>query len=166
MESQQPKQVEWYNQWNDRWENYEQITEFLFYDWIHPRTLEDFRAKRVLDVGCGAGRHAQIIAPVAQSVLGVDLNASRVAQAKLHHLPNVTIMQGDMATFQIPDLFELIYCIGVIHHTQNPEAIFKNLSQLCMPGGLLIIWCYSKEGNVLIEYGIEPLRRLVLRHLP
>jgi hypothetical protein len=36
----------------------------------------------------------------------------------------------------------------------------------CKPGGRVIIWTYSAEGNALVRFLVEPARRLFLRHLP
>ena len=30
----------------------------------------------------------------------------------------------------------------------------------------MIVWCYAAEGNALIKYGLEPLRKIFLRFLP
>ena len=157
----QRQQNEWYWQWS----HHHSQTEFLFFDWIAPRTLDDFRGKRVFDAGCGGGHHIRIVAPVAQHVTGMDLNAAAVAEERLANLSNVTIHSGDIARYQPIERYDVVYCIGVIHHTDNPDETFNNLKRLCKKGGLLIIWCYSKEGNELVERVVEPLRKKVLRHM-
>ncbi|MCC7449902.1 MAG: class I SAM-dependent methyltransferase [Anaerolineae bacterium] len=157
----QPKQSEWYHQWS----RYEAPEEFLFRDWIAPRTLEDFRGKHVMDAGCGPGHHVRLVAPVAKHVTGVDLNTVEIASSKLAHLDNVTIIEGDIATHQPAVPYDAIYCVGVIHHTDDPDRTFANLRAICREGGLLIVWCYSKEGNELVWQVVEPLRKLILRRL-
>jgi 2-polyprenyl-3-methyl-5-hydroxy-6-metoxy-1,4-benzoquinol methylase len=154
----QQKQMEWHYQW----EQFEGETPFLFFDWIKPRTLDDFRGKRVLDAGCGPGHHMKLVAPVAQHVTGMDLNAHTVAQVKLKDLDNVTVLEGDIALHQPDDPYDVVYCIGVIHHTDDPDSTFENLKQMVKPGGLLIIWCYSQEGNELVWKIVEPLRQRFL----
>ena len=42
----------------------------------------DFEGLRVLDVGCGEGRLVWRIAPEAESVLGIDVDAELVATAR------------------------------------------------------------------------------------
>jgi 2-polyprenyl-3-methyl-5-hydroxy-6-metoxy-1,4-benzoquinol methylase len=44
--------------------------------------IVDFDGLRVLDVGCGDGRLVWRIAPAAKSVLGIDVDADRIAAAK------------------------------------------------------------------------------------
>jgi SAM-dependent methyltransferase len=153
-------------EWHEQWAMFDDDTPFLFQDWISPRTLEDFRGKTVLDAGCGPGHHMRLVAPVAAWVTGVDLNAAEIARERLSHLANITVLQADLATFKPEAPFEAIYCIGVIHHTDSPDRTFESLKGMLKPGGLMVIWCYSHEGNELVRWLVEPARRLVLRHLP
>ena len=155
---QQDKHIEWYYQW----QHYSDDEEFLFFDWIFPRNVEDFRDMRVLDAGCGPGHHTRIVAPVAKSVTALDLNTAELARNKLATLDNVEIVAADIATYQTDNLYDVIYCIGVIHHTDSPEKTFQNLLQLCKIDGIIIIWCYSEEGNTLVRYIVEPLRKMFL----
>jgi len=53
----------------------------------------------------------------------------------------------------------------VIHHTDHPDRTFEAIYRHCKPGGLVIIWTYSAEGNELVRYLVEPARKLVLRRL-
>lgn len=161
VRSQQPEQPEWLYQWTQ----YEAETAFLFFDWIHPRTLEDFRDKHVFDAGCGPGHHIRLAAPVARHVTGMDINTAEIARQKLADLDDVTILQGDIATHRPESPYDVVYCIGVIHHTDDPDKTFENLKQMCAAGGLLIIWCYSSEGNELVRRIVEPLRQRVLSRL-
>lgn len=150
------------NEWRYQWSSYKAETEFLFRDWIYPRTLDDFRNRRVFDAGCGRGQHAAIVARVAQHVTGMDLNAADIARDELAYLSNVTILEGDISVHRADVRYDVVYCIGVIHHTDNPDRTFENLKRLCRPGSLLIVWCYSREGNAWMRRVIEPLRKRFL----
>ena len=67
---------------------------FLFLDWIHPLTLDDFKGKTVLEAGCGGGQHTSFMAPYAQQITAVDLNAVDIAQKhqkiRLYQVGNVS----------------------------------------------------------------------------
>ncbi len=158
----QKKQADWAWQWERRHGQ----PEWLFRDWILPNTFENFRGKRVLDAGCGDGTMIRLIAPYAQKVVGVDLNAAHVAEHRVASFPNVSIVTGDIAEIEFPEPFDVVYCIGVIHHTDDPDRTFANLARLTIPGGRTIIWCYSHEGNVLNRTLVEGAKRMLISHLP
>ncbi|MBM4268327.1 MAG: class I SAM-dependent methyltransferase [Deltaproteobacteria bacterium] len=149
-------------EWAWQWARYEDDAAFLFRDWILPNRLEDFRGKRVLDAGCGPGHHIRLVAPFAAHVTGLDLNTAALARERTADLANVTIEEGDIATWRAAEPFDVVYCVGVIHHTDDPDATFENLRRMCRPGGRLVIWCYSEEGNWMARRLVEPLRRRLL----
>ncbi len=157
----QQKQSDW--KWE--WERYHGEDEWLFHDWIAPNTLETFRGKRVLDAGCGSGQHVSIIARMAREVVGVDLNAAEIARRRNQNTPHVSIVEADIATYRA-DPFDVVTCIGVIHHTDDPDRTFTNLAQLTTSGGRTIIWTYSYEGNFLNRTLVEGAKRLFVSRLP
>ena len=150
-------------EWNYQWARHTDDAAFLFFDWIAPRTLDDFRDKRVFDAGCGPGHHVRLVAPLAKHVTGMDLNTSDIAREKLTDLKNVTLVSGDIATYAPDQSYDVVYCVGVIHHTDHPDLTFANLKRMCRQDGLLIVWCYSREGNEMVWRIVEPLRKQFLR---
>ncbi|HBL16243.1 MAG: hypothetical protein A2X36_17080 [Elusimicrobia bacterium GWA2_69_24] len=158
----QKKQREWLEQWK----RFKDSSLFLFQEWIHPNRLEDFQGKRVLDAGCGHGHHALMAARYAEKVVGVDLNAAEVARAETKDLSNIEIVEADLAAMDFREPFDVVYCIGVIHHTDDPDRTFENLKRLTRKGGRLIVWAYSHEGNWLNRVPLETLKRIFLLRLP
>ncbi len=161
-------QQEHHGEWVDQWTRYREDDSsiWLFHDWIKPATLEDFRNKDVLECGCGPGHHTEVAAPVARSVTAVDLNTVEIAKTHAARFPNVTFVTADLATMELGRQFDVVFCIGVIHHTDNPTRTFGNIFRHLKPGGTMIVWTYSAEGNAMVRFGVEPIRRLILRHLP
>lgn len=157
----QGKQFDW--AW--QWERFEDREEWLFRDWMYPNTMDDFREKRVMDAGCGGGQHVSFIAPYAKHVVGVDLNATHVASQRTQAYSNVEFVDADIATVTFPEPFDVVYCIGVIHHTDDPDRTFANLARLTKPGGRTIVWAYSHEGNFLVRIFVEGLKILFLLKL-
>ena len=108
-----------------------------------PAVLE---AKTVLDAGCGMGRFARVAAECGARVAAVDL--SRAVDAAARNLADfdVEVIQADV--FDLPfalESFDLIYSIGVLHHTPDTRAAFERLVPLLKPGGTIAIWIYSGE---------------------
>lgn len=161
---QQVKQFEWADQWTRYREGDDTI--WLFHDWIAPVTLEDLRGCSVLEAGCGPGHHTELLARVAQHVTAVDLNTASIAQTAIGKLPNVEILERDLAVMDLGKLFDAVICVGVIHHTDDPDRSFENLYRHCKPGGRMVVWAYSAEGNELVRWIVEPFRKLFLRNLP
>jgi SAM-dependent methyltransferase len=158
----QQKQPEW--AW--QWAQFQNEEEWLFLDWIAPNTLETFHGKEVLDCGCGGGQHIALVAKVARSVTGVDLNAIEAARKHAARFPNVALVEADLTTMDLQREFDVVYSIGVLHHTDNPDATFRNIARHCKPGGHVIVWVYSAEGNALNRFFLEPLKRAFFRFLP
>ena len=162
MIMEQAKQSEWHDQWSRLQDN--ELS--LFLDWIAPTTLEDLRGKTVLEGGCGGGQHTGFMAAHARAVTAVDLNTVDLARERTKQFSNVRFVEADIARMDLGEKFDVVLSVGVVHHTDDPEATVKNLVRHLKPGGRLLLWVYSKEGNFMVEWGVEPVRKLFLRHLP
>ena len=105
---------------------------------------EELRGKLILDVGCGMGRFAEVATRWGARVVGIDLSlACEVAARNLGEREFVAL-QADVLNLPFaPESFDLIYSIGVLHHTPNCEQAFKTLPQYLKPGGTIAVWLYS-----------------------
>src|SRR5207253_7786241 len=86
-------------------------------------------------------------------------------------LANADIVQGDILRPPFPNSenggpFDLVYCIGVLHHLPDPGRGFSSLTRLVAPGGTLAVWVYAWEGNEVVRLLVDPLRRLLRRAPP
>lgn len=111
-------------------------------------SVDEIKGKRVLDAGCGAGRFTQVVAMMgAKEVVGVDLSESVIAaQENTKQFKNVRIVRGDLTDLHDVGMFDVIFSIGVLHHTPNTKQAFDSLYRLLKPGGIMAIWVYSNEG--------------------
>jgi len=113
----------------------------------------DVRGKLVLDAGVGAGRYADVVSRWGADVVGVDLSyAVMAAHQNFSDRPNVWIAQADIGNLPFrPASFDVIFSIGVLHHTPNTRTYFEKLVSLLRPGGTIAIWVYPKEGDYIVR---------------
>lgn len=136
----------------------------LFRDWIYPNRLEDFSGKSVLDCGCGRGQHLKFLLGYIESGAGVDLNTSEIAR-KYTDSENLTFYEGDISKIEPAEKYDVVYSLGVLHHTDNPTRSFANIKKFLKPGGRMIVWVYSHEGNLLNKLFLKPFNRSAGRRM-
>jgi len=109
---------------------------------FHP---EDVKDKLVLDVGCGMGRFTDVVSRWGGKVVGIDLSlAVEAAHANLGGRANVRILQADLFHLPFPpETFDIVYSIGVLHHTPDCEKAFRQLPKFLKPGGKIAVWVYG-----------------------
>ena len=127
-----------------------------------------FEGKRVLDAGCGTGRHAYLAAPLrrargrrprperrrrgcARQPRGASTTSTSC---------RATSSGSRFAPRQQGGGFDLIYSIGVLHHLPDPHAGFRSLLPYLRPGGTIAVWLYGHENNGFVRNAVEPLRRV------
>ena len=140
--------------------------------------LED--ATRLLDIGCGAGRHAMELARRGFQVTGVDISPEMVAyvqqQANLEEL-SVTASVDDLRHLAITGTFDAAYCVmDTFRFLLTPEEIVSHLravAGLLVHGGLYILdfWVprqWDQIGNEVHQWeqteGDTTVRVFYLQH--
>ena len=107
--------------------------------------LRELCGLTVLDAGCGSGRFLEIVSRVqASQVVGLDLSGS-VEQAHLlvGKRPNVHVVHADLFHPPFRDgSFDLVFSLGVLHHTPNPKLAFQRLVPLSKLGGRIAVFVY------------------------
>ncbi len=139
-----------------------------FLDLASPLAPPDFLGQLVLDAGCGYGRHAFHAARFGAEVVALDNSADAVAAARANTatLSRVHVVQGDLMHPPLrDDLFDLVYCFGVLHHAEDPDAMFARLVDLTRPGGRLSLWVYGPRQGVALATS-QRLRAVTTRLPP
>ncbi|AMV40388.1 methyltransferase domain-containing protein [Planctomyces sp. SH-PL62] len=111
---------------------------------VAPREMA---GKRVLDAGCGGGRYAKLLGDHGAEVLGVDLSSAvDKAAALCAGLPGVQIVQADLLDLPVvEEAFDLVFSIGVLHHSPDPRRAFAEIARRVRPGGRLAVWLYRRN---------------------
>jgi SAM-dependent methyltransferase len=109
--------------------------------------LEALRSARVLDAGCGMGRHARMIAPHVRQVVAVDFSAAIDQAARnTRDAGNVDCVQADVTALPLADgAFDFVYSLGVLHHISDTAATLAALVRRVRPGGKLRVYLYWKH---------------------
>lgn len=122
---------------------------------------------RILDAGCGTGVGTEYLVhlnPEAE-VVGMDLSAGAIAVAT----ERCQRSGADRVTFhnlsiydveQIPGEFDMINCVGVLHHMPDPIRGIKALASKLKPGGILHIFVYAELGRFEIQLTQEAIALL------
>lgn len=98
----------------------------------------------LLDIGTGTGRMAELFAPAASHVTGLDKSPEmlRIARARLQTLPagKVALVQGDFAELPFePAAFDTVLLHQVLHYAQEPEAVLAEAARVTHQGGRIAI---------------------------
>ncbi|SRR6266571_2338519 len=117
--------------------------------------------KIVLDVGCGAGRFAEVALSCGAQVVAVDSSSAVDAcWANLSPHPRLHVMQADVYAFPFrPEQFDFVYCLGVLQHTpQVHEALLALVTQLAQGGRLAVdVYLRSLRSGCHPKYWLRPL---------
>jgi 2-polyprenyl-3-methyl-5-hydroxy-6-metoxy-1,4-benzoquinol methylase len=140
-----------------------------FCRWITPVTLSFFKDKTFMDAGCGIGRNSYWpLLEGAKSAYAFDYDKRTVAVAKqnLSLFPNVTVVLQSIYEIKFKDEFDIVFCIGVLHHLAKPRQAIENLVRAVKPEGTVIFWVYAYEGNEHYLKWVNPIRQAVTSRFP
>jgi 2-polyprenyl-3-methyl-5-hydroxy-6-metoxy-1,4-benzoquinol methylase len=117
-----------------------------FEKWI---PFDRLKGKRVLEIGCGLGAHAQLLSDAACNLTCIDLTENGVANTRrrlnLRGL-HADIRQMDAEQMEFPDdEFDFVWSWGVIHHSADIERIVRNVFRALKPGGEFRLMVYHRR---------------------
>jgi arsenite methyltransferase len=97
---------------------------------------------RVLDLGCGAGLDALLVAPRANSTVGLDFSRQMLVRARRSAetmgITNVEFHEGDAEQIPAaPASFDVALVNGIFNLNPARNDIFRELARVVRPGGLV-----------------------------
>ena len=109
--------------------------------------LRDRTAPRVADLGCGTGLSGAIARPHAASLVGIDLSAAMLEQARARGLYDELAHEeiGEWLERQPPGSFDLLLALDVFIYVGALERIASAACKALAPGGWLV---FTIENNV------------------
>ncbi len=137
-----------------------------FADWLPDGFTSEklFKDKVGIEIGCGAGRHAERTSQYAKEHIAVDLSrAVDSAFPRNRDKKNCHVVQADC--FALPfreGSFDYVYCLGVLQHMHDPPAGFRHLAKYPRSGGVLLVNVYQYGRRFLLA-ALEAFRKLTTR---
>jgi SAM-dependent methyltransferase len=119
------------------------------------RCFERFSSRmvhRVLDVGCGTGRHSEELAARGYEVVGVDRSASMLGIARTR-VASARFVESDMRDLDLGETFDAVTILfAALSYQTTSDAILAALRgarRHLEPGGLLVadVWFGTPSGD-------------------
>ncbi len=137
--------------------------------------LDNVEGKRVLDIGCGAGQYAVLLAKKGAIVTGIDLSPVGIEVAKKTAAANdvedrCTFFVSQFSDSNFPDgHFDIIYMHEVYHHAIKYKGIKEEVARIAKPGAKILLAETLKGGPLLnagrnlknsIRYLLDPAKKM------
>lgn len=131
-------------------------------------SLDWFKGKKCLDVGCGGGRYTMAMAGLgAEHCTGVDIGEPSIRDARRRaaemDLNNVhfDVISASNLPYE-NNSFDCVIFSGVLQHLADPITALNEVSRVLRSGGMLYMLVYATEGLrwPLIQM-LRPIAQLV-----
>ena len=120
---------------------------------------KDWEGMKVLDGGCGMGRYSRVAHGLGAGVTALDLSPALIRLQDLaKESERMNLVQGNLMRPPFrKEVFDIVYSVGVIHHTPSARETFGQLARLVKPQGRLSVWVYGAPGKFK-DFKTNPLR--------
>ncbi len=105
-------------------------------------TVRSYGNPRVLDVGCGSGRIAELVLDAgAAHYVGVDFAQEMLglASARLARFgERVELIEGNFMQTELEGPFDVILALGLFDYLPDPDRFSHRMFELCAAGGCVV----------------------------
>jgi SAM-dependent methyltransferase len=133
----------------------------------------ELRDKDVLEIGCGTGVHARLLAEAGARLTAVDLTPTAVELTKRRlELAGLQadVREADAESLPFADAsFDFVWSWGVIHHSEDTSRVLAEIARVLRPGGRLALMIYHRSSTTFwLDYVLHRglLRGGLLRESP
>lgn len=120
---------------------------FLWY--LEPLPAVPLRDRLVLDAGCGMGRHTHGFLREGAQVLAVDASPAIEIAARNNPDGRAAFVQADLLHLPVESgCFDLVCCLGVLHHLEDAERGLRELVRAARPGAWVLIYLYHDPSEL------------------
>ncbi|RZT27715.1 ubiquinone/menaquinone biosynthesis C-methylase UbiE [Kribbella sp. VKM Ac-2569] len=145
----------------ERYDRLGELTADHVADWL-PTVLPD-RRRRAIDLGCGAGRHALVLADYFDQVDAIDLSGPMIRLAR-HKRPRSNITYLESGILEMSGQYDFVTSSATLHHVADLSAVLRHIRSLVAVGGCAAIadtvsprpanphwWLYGGEVRKLVR---------------
>ena len=124
-----------------------------------------FDKPKILVAGCGTGQHVCIAKDYLNSnILAIDLSLQSLAYAKRKTdelgFDNIEYLHADILELnKLKKKFDVIECVGVLHHMEKPMKGLEILLNLLEPHGFMKLGLYSDKARLHIVHIMEFIKK-------
>lgn len=113
------------------------------------RLMPALDGKRVLDAGCGTGRHGiRALRQGASVVVGVDLSRPMLDRARQKGA--APLLRADLCALPLPDAaFDVVISAFTLEHVRDFSLAIAELSRVTVPGGTVLISDFHPFGGLI-----------------
>ncbi len=95
-----------------------------------------------VDLGCGAGPYLPVLATQANKIVGIDIAASMIREARKSFPPDskeIHLVRGSVTHLPFPDgHFDVGVCVGVIEYFNDPSQVLREAFRIMKAGGHIV----------------------------
>lgn len=153
-------------QFHDRWASTIEVDGIRVADYFEACTapenrfilknMGDFRGKRLLDLGCGAGENSVYFAQRGAHCVASDYSPGMVEIALKLADSNGVEIEGKVINAMAIDFpdnsFDFVYASNLLHHIPDPKIAIQEMYRVLKPGGKACFWDPLKHNPIINVY--------------